>query len=219
MSPCPRRASRATLLVLAIAIATTAPSDVRASRTAPPERTPTAGEIWDQLEQTWTAVRRSWASWLDFHLGDEILDVIALATDLHELSARLAGLSVLPVDAPATSEFGYRRDPINRRRRLHKGIDFDAERGAPVRAAGYGRVVQAGRRGGYGRLVVVDHGFGLETRYAHLRRIKVAKGDIVEPGTLVGLVGQSGRATGPHLHFEVRRSGEAVDPRDEMPIP
>jgi murein DD-endopeptidase MepM/ murein hydrolase activator NlpD len=97
-------------------------------------------------------------------------------------------------------------------------MDFAADRGAPVLSAGSGKVIAAHRKGGYGRVVIIDHGFGLQTRYAHLRRIKVERGDIVRAGDLIGTVGSSGRATGPHLHFEVRRDGKAIDPRRELSI-
>ncbi len=114
----------------------------------------------------------------------------------------------------STSGFGMRRHPILRRRKLHKGMDFAAgkRRRPKVVAAGDGVVVEARRRGGYGRLVIIDHGNGLTTRYAHLRRIRVRKGQKVSAGNLVGIMGRSGRATGVHLHFEVRVGKRAVDP-------
>lgn len=121
-------------------------------------------------------------------------------------------LSVLPVAAKISSRYGYRSDPLHGRRRMHRGIDFAAPRGTPVRAAASGLVVEAHRVRGYGRLVVIDHGDGLETRYAHLRRITVQVGERVGIDTLIGVVGQSGRATGPHLHFEVRRGGRPMNP-------
>lgn len=117
-----------------------------------------------------------------------------------------------PVEGAESSGYGYRRDPITRRRKLHKGLDFKAPHGTPVRAAGAGLVVFAGRKGGYGRLIIISHGNGLETRYAHLRRISVGRGHYVAAGTPIGTVGSSGRSTGPHLHFEVRRFDEPMDP-------
>lgn len=124
----------------------------------------------------------------------------------------LALLTVSPVAGAVSSEYGYRRDPIHRRRKFHKGVDFRADRGTPVYAAGPGVVREARRRNGYGRLVVISHGNGVETRYAHLHRIHVERGQFVPAGALIGAVGATGRATGPHLHFEVRRHGEPVDP-------
>jgi len=147
------------------------------------------------------------------------LHVAAAARTLRAMLARPAPpLTVLPVRARVSSRFGYRRDPITHRRKLHKGIDFAARRGAEVLSAGAGVVITAGRMRGYGRVVIIDHGDGLVTLYAHLRRMTVTRGDVVAPGTIVGKVGASGRATGPHLHFEVRRGGKVIDPRRELPI-
>lgn len=123
-----------------------------------------------------------------------------------------------PIAHPApghavTSSFGPRRDPFIGRPAHHSGIDFRAPTGAPVLAAGAGTVVGAGWNGGYGRMVEIDHGRGLTTRYAHMSRISVQEGDRIEKGAVIGRVGSTGRSTGPHLHFEVRRGGDAVDPR------
>jgi len=112
-----------------------------------------------------------------------------------------------------TSNFGYRRDPFNGRGARHPGIDFRGPVGSPIYAAAPGTVVYAGWRGGYGRLVEIRHDNGLVTRYAHLRRIDTKVGDSVEAGETVGGLGSSGRSTGPHLHFEVRINGKAVNPR------
>lgn len=145
-------------------------------------------------------------------------DLYGAAERLRALAYRADILTVVPVDAEVTSKFGYRRDPIHKRRRLHRGIDFDADRHTVVLSAASGRVVTARRKGGYGRVVVIDHGNGLQTRYAHLQKIKVKRGDLVWAGVEIATVGSSGRATGPHLHFEVRRNGKAIDPRRELPI-
>ncbi|WP_428261941.1 M23 family metallopeptidase [Haliangium sp.] len=128
----------------------------------------------------------------------------------------LAGLLVAPVAGEESSGFGYRRDPFRRRRRhrrMHRGVDYKADRGAPVYAAGPGVIRYARRRGSYGRLIIIDHGAGVETRYAHLSRIRVDRGQRVEAGDRIGAVGATGRATGPHLHFELRIDGDALDPR------
>jgi murein DD-endopeptidase MepM/ murein hydrolase activator NlpD len=112
-----------------------------------------------------------------------------------------------------SSGYGVRRDPFKRRRhKKHNGVDLRAERGVPVLAAGPGMVAKAERMRGYGRVVYLDHGGGVETRYAHLQRIRVREGQFVAPGALVGNVGSSGRSTGPHLHFEVRENGRPVAP-------
>ncbi|MGE5516674.1 MAG: M23 family metallopeptidase [Bacteroidota bacterium] len=127
-------------------------------------------------------------------------------------------LMVLPLAAPlaeyqVTSGFGRRRDPLNHRRALHPGIDLRGPLRAPVVATAPGRVVFAGRRGGYGRMVEIDHGLGVRTRYAHLLRITVRVGQGVELGSRVGLLGSSGRSTGPHLHYEVLVDGRQRNPQ------
>ena len=116
-----------------------------------------------------------------------------------------AGL-VWPVDGPVVSGFGMRWG------RMHEGIDIAAALGTPVHAAAAGVVIHAGWLGGYGNLVVLDHGNGLATAYAHASAILVSPGQQVDQGATVSLVGSTGRSTGPHLHFEVRVNGVAVDP-------
>ncbi|MGJ7038208.1 murein DD-endopeptidase MepM/ murein hydrolase activator NlpD [Shinella sp. BE166] len=111
-----------------------------------------------------------------------------------------------------TSRFGNRTDPFLGRLALHAGIDFRARTGTEIHAAGAGTVVVAGRNGGYGNMVEIDHGDGLTTRYAHLSRVLVKVGDHVDEADPVGLSGTTGRSTGPHLHYEVRRDGKAIDP-------
>jgi murein DD-endopeptidase MepM/ murein hydrolase activator NlpD len=113
---------------------------------------------------------------------------------------------------PQTSSFGWRTHPIFGDRRLHAGIDLGAPIGTPVRAAEAGIVLIAGPASGYGTLVVVGHGGGLSTAYAHMSTISVMAGQSVSRGEQVGEVGNEGNSTGPHLHFEVRRDGEPVDP-------
>ncbi|HEX2724197.1 MAG TPA: M23 family metallopeptidase, partial [Beijerinckiaceae bacterium] len=112
-----------------------------------------------------------------------------------------------------TSSYGYRIDPFTRAPAMHTGIDFRADHGAPVRATGAGQVVSAEYSGGYGNMVEVDHGNGVITRYAHLSAIRVAVGQAVDSATILGRVGSTGRSTGPHLHYETRLDGEAVDPQ------
>jgi len=114
--------------------------------------------------------------------------------------------------APPTSLFGYRTDPFLGRPAMHSGVDFRSPSGTPVRATASGRVVAAGWQGGYGKMVEIDHGNGLTTRYGHLSAIHVADGEAVEAGEVVGAVGSTGRSTGPHLHYETRRGGDAMDP-------
>jgi murein DD-endopeptidase MepM/ murein hydrolase activator NlpD len=118
----------------------------------------------------------------------------------------------LPVQAPVSSAFGIRNDPFSHARRFHKGIDLAAPAGTSVHAAMGGTVVFAGSERGYGNTVVISNGDKVETRYAHLGRTNVKAGDVVREEDVIGSVGTSGRSTGPHLHFEVTRLGEAVNP-------
>src|SRR5262249_38496161 len=114
--------------------------------------------------------------------------------------------------AQITSGFGVRVDPFLGSAALHAGIDFREESGAPVRATASGRVNEAGWVGGYGNMVEIHHGNGLMTRFGHLSQILVPPGETVTIGQVIGRVGSTGRSTGPHLHYETRINGTAVDP-------
>jgi murein DD-endopeptidase MepM/ murein hydrolase activator NlpD len=135
-----------------------------------------------------------------------------------ELWNGLAKLTrVLPMGAPVsdirvTSSYGTRKDPFTGKPKMHRGIDFAGKIGTELMAVAPGRVISAGERVGYGLTVEVDHGLGFTTLYAHLSQAKVARGDWVRPGTVVGLGGSSGRSTGPHLHYEIRYKGEPFNP-------
>jgi murein DD-endopeptidase MepM/ murein hydrolase activator NlpD len=118
----------------------------------------------------------------------------------------------LPIDGKTTSGFGLRADPMSGRVKRHRGVDLRAAYGTEVPAAETGKVVFAGERGAYGNLVVVEHGNGVQTRYAHLSSIAVTPGTPVAAGQAIGRVGSTGRSTAPHLHFEVLVNGERVDP-------
>lgn len=124
----------------------------------------------------------------------------------------------VPLRTPAlggteqTSGFGTRLDPFLGRPAFHAGLDFRGDVGAPVRATAGGKVVSAGYSGGYGNMVEIDHGNGLTTRYAHLSSITAGEDQYVAAGAVVGRLGSTGRSTGPHLHYEVRVDGQAVDP-------
>jgi len=142
-------------------------------------------------------------------------DAAALELEIARLSSgegtAPSGLS-WPVNGAVTSPFGYRVHPILGVRKLHTGIDITAASGAPIAASAAGTVILAQTYGGYGRAVVIDHGGGLTTLYAHQSQIAVSVGQIVGRGALVGYVGCSGSCTGPHLHYEVREDGVPVDP-------
>ena len=114
--------------------------------------------------------------------------------------------------ATITSRFGVRSDPFRRRPAMHTGIDFRAPSGRPARATAAGKVISAGYNRGYGNMVEIDHGDGLTTRFAHLSKILAKKGQVVAKGDIVGQTGSTGRSTGPHLHYEIRVNGRAIDP-------
>lgn len=139
-----------------------------------------------------------------------------MLADLAQLKARL---DTVPLRRPisgaieTTSGFGVRVDPFLGKAAFHTGIDFRGDTGDAARATAGGIVTIAGRDGGYGLMVEVDHGNGLATRYAHLSTISVSVGDKVAAGGVVGRVGSTGRSTGPHLHYETRIKGEPVDPQ------
>lgn len=119
---------------------------------------------------------------------------------------------LMPTRGRFTSGFGVRRHPIFGVRRMHSGVDIAAARGSPVRVAADGVVAYTGWFGGYGKIVIVDHGEGLSTLYAHLSSILTAAGQRVRKGQLIARVGSTGYSTGPHLHFEVRVNGTPVNP-------
>ena len=124
-------------------------------------------------------------------------------------------LLLKPVDrGRLTSAYGVRSHPFSKRRQMHRGIDWAAPRGTPVRAAGDGVVVAVGRLGSYGHYLRIDHGGTIETAYAHLERYaaKLRPGRTVRQGDQIGRVGSTGRATGPHLHYEVLVAGRQIDP-------
>ena len=112
----------------------------------------------------------------------------------------------------STSGFGVRVDPINGRHAYHAGLDFAGPMGTTIRVTSPGVVVHAGVKGGYGRMVEIDHGLGIHTRYAHLSAILVEVGDEVGYRAPIGRLGNSGRSTGPHLHYEIHLDGEQIDP-------
>lgn len=120
--------------------------------------------------------------------------------------------SIWPVHGWLSSTMGWRRDPITGGADYHPGLDIAAERGHPVHATAAGRVALSGYQGAYGNLVVIDHGFGLETRYGHLSNLDVQHGDWVERGDIIGRVGATGRATGYHVHYEVLANGKLLNP-------
>lgn len=142
--------------------------------------------------------------------GDPITPSVPLAPHVHRHPN--PDVHGTPTTGRVTSSFGHRSDPFHGRRKFHSGVDIGAPKGTPITALQPGRVTHAGPAGTYGNLIVVDHGDGVETRYAHAHGVDVQVGDQVQAGARLGTVGSTGRSTGPHLHFEVRRNGRALDP-------
>lgn len=146
-------------------------------------------------------------------------DSQALATLIHQrlaagakISFRGSGQMQLPVMGELTSPFGWRVHPVLGYERFHAGIDFGADYGTAIHAAERGMVIFAGWYGGYGNAVIIDHGGAITTLYAHASELYVVEGQTVQRGQAIAAVGSTGLSTGPHLHFEVRRDGEPIDP-------
>lgn len=142
-------------------------------------------------------------------------EVISLAKEKEEMLASIPAIQ--PVSnkdlTRLSSGFGFRIDPIYKTKKMHTGLDFTADIGTPVYATGNGTVVECEvKRWGYGQSVIIDHGFGYRSRYAHLSEFKCKPGDKVTRGQLIGLVGSTGKSTAPHLHYEVEQNGVKVDP-------
>ena len=143
-----------------------------------------------------------------------------LGASLERMNALERGLASIPQVTPTSlaqtkmsSNYGYRRDPINGGGAMHSGLDFKGPYGAPIYSAAAGKVTFAGWRGGYGKTVEVTHGNGMMTRYAHMSRFHSRLGQEVAAGDLIGAIGSTGRSTGPHLHFEVRINDRPVNPQ------
>ena len=143
-----------------------------------------------------------------------LLPALAAADPVPDLKM----LTTQPVERIKSSGYGWREDPIKKNTRFHHGADFRGDRGTPIVAAGDGVVIYAKRRGGYGKVVFIDHGGGVITRYAHMRRIQVQDGQPIVAGTRIGEMGSTGRTTGSHLHFEVRIDGRSVDPNTALVV-
>lgn len=120
--------------------------------------------------------------------------------------------SIWPTHGWLSSSMGSRSDPLTGEKDFHPGLDISADKGDPVYATADGKVTHASSAGNYGNLVIVDHGYGLETRYGHLSQFRAAVGQAVKRGDLLGLVGSTGRTTGSHLHYEVRANGRILNP-------
>ena len=142
-------------------------------------------------------------------------DVVEMARDKEKMLASIPAIQ--PVSNKdlkrLASGFGYRIHPIYKVRKMHWGMDFTAPTGTPIYATGDGVVsTRTNSRGGYGNHVVIDHGYGYETMYAHMSKFNVSRGQRVKRGDIIGYVGSTGRSTGPHLHYEVMKDGEKINP-------
>jgi murein DD-endopeptidase MepM/ murein hydrolase activator NlpD len=178
--------------------------------------TPAEGPI-DPL--AWTPAE-SWAADVSERL-DELLDryrhgeadIDILLGELESLSSVQSALPQRwPADGRTTSGFGWRSDPIHRTTRFHAGLDIANDRGTPIFAVAPGVVIVAETQSGYGRVIDIDHGFGITTRYAHCTTLRVAVGERVEAGDFIATMGSTGKSTGPHLHFELRIDEAPHDP-------
>ena len=120
--------------------------------------------------------------------------------------------SIWPVKGWLTSTFGYRSSPFTGRRELHQGLDIATRSGTPIIAPADGLVVFAGREGGFGNMIIIDHGYGITTRFGHCSSLEVKLGQKIQRGDVVARVGSTGRSTGPHVHYEVAVNGVSVNP-------
>ncbi len=134
------------------------------------------------------------------------------SSDFDSQDFRLVWPLPIYTTARITSNFGRRKDPKSGMQRFHGGIDLDGETGDPIYAAGAGKIVFSGQRSGFGLLMIIDHGKGLNSYYGHCSRLLRSRGDNVDRGAVVALIGSTGRSTGSHLHFETRKHGQPFDP-------
>lgn len=227
-------ASRPWILTGALVAAIAAPSATAHAQAPAPEPAP-APWSWSAIATCSRTASVEMAGWfgqvpeialtagarLQLHLRNAVLESQAMLAQLVPFAPFMPDLTPLvasPVPGVESSGFGWRRDPMRRSAKFHKGTDFAADRGTPVYAAGAGLVAFTGRQNGYGNVIYIDHGGGVVTRYAHLKRIETHAGAPILAGVRIGQVGATGRATGPHLHFEVRIAGTAVDPAVAMRV-
>jgi murein DD-endopeptidase MepM/ murein hydrolase activator NlpD len=137
----------------------------------------------------------------------------SMATVKKQVAYLNAKPSIKPVNTRITDTYGYRRNPFtNRGSEFHKGIDFAGETGTSIKATGDGVVIFAGWQSGYGKVVIISHGYGITTLYAHNSKLLVEKGDKVKKSQIISKMGSTGRSTGPHLHYEVRVNGKVANP-------
>jgi len=154
----------------------------------------------------------TWKTYAQSKSFDEVID---LARNKEQMILSIPAIQPIAIDDlnRISDYFGVRRDPFLRTTKFHHGIDFAGPKGVPVYATGNGKVeVAEFSFFGYGNVILIDHGFGYKSRYAHLQKIIVKPGDTVVRGQIIGTLGNSGRSTGPHLHYEVIHRNKTVDP-------
>ncbi len=161
-------------------------------------------------------------NWRDLQKINGISDPkhLKIGQEIFITSGESVGFAIpLRIPLIITSHYGYRKHPVTRHYRLHEGIDFRASTGTRVYASKTGKVTYAARKGGYGKTVSIQHEDDFSTSYGHLSRIYVAVGDFVQQGQVIGLAGNTGISTGPHLHFEIRYKGKSENPARHLDLP
>ncbi len=165
----------------------------------------TADRELENADSTLEAIQRS--------ISEEKQEIQSLLGDLEEYNNRMRAIpSIWPTRGRITSGFGYRSDPVTGGSSFHSGIDISNSHSTPVYATADGRVSSLGYRGSYGKILIIDHGYGYQTYYAHLSGYAVSSGQQVSRGEIIGYMGNTGRTTGSHLHYEVRINGNPVNP-------
>jgi murein DD-endopeptidase MepM/ murein hydrolase activator NlpD len=174
--------------------------------------TASRAEIEDRLQARWADLKK--LAWLEDQLIEESRKAAKEIEKLQSKNPYTGGTMVWPAPGNTSvgSKYGMRLHPILRVNRMHSGIDIDASSGDDIVAANDGKVILSGTTSGYGKRIVIDHGGGISTLYAHCSKLLVSVGDNVKAGQLIAKVGSTGLSTGPHLHFEVRENGNTVDP-------
>ncbi len=170
-----------------------------------------------QLSHTYKRLDR--LRWLSANQGRSYSEIVKVAQQKEQMLASIPAIPPVPPDKYRfASKFGWRVHPITGKRKMHEGIDLSARRGTPIYAAGDG-VVQKARRslGGYGNQIEINHGFGYETKYAHMQKFIVKKGQKVKRGQLIGYVGSTGLSVAPHLHYEIKVNGVKKNPYPFVP--
>ncbi len=191
----------------------------------PPENMSSISESSSLSEESFSSLSRGRSPEINIERAEGNLELIqasleekkvsleSLLGELDEHNRRLrATPSIRPTHGTITSGFGHREDPVTGGGSFHSGVDISNSHGTPVYATAYGRVSSTSYRGGYGNMIVIDHGYGYQTCYAHLSSFAVSENQQVSRGQVIGYMGRTGRTTGTHLHYEVRKNGNAVNP-------